>query len=298
MPADRPRPAGAARAPGGVPGPAVTRRAEGGARRRHAGRDQRPEQPDVGDGREPRRHRLRGRLLRRRPRRAVARQPRHLGAEGQHRQRLQPDAVTTDPARPGSRSRPPTSIPPCSRAAASSACSTATRSTPTSPTRRPGATSARRTTRWSAARSAASTSSAAACLYDARHELVGGVGVSGDTSCADHNIAWRVRADARTSTSSPASAASAATRAARQHRVRHHRQPGRRHGRQRGRLRTSDVPQHGRPSTLPAVRDAATRPRAGAHDRDRRLGRAGPRRAGDGSARSASVPRSLARSAA
>ena len=23
--------------------------------------------------------------------------------------------------------------------------------------------------------------------------LVGGVGVSGDTSCADHNIAWRVR---------------------------------------------------------------------------------------------------------
>ena len=30
-------------------------------------------------------------------------------------------------------------------------------------------------------------------LYAANHVLVGGVGVSGDTSCADHNIAWRVR---------------------------------------------------------------------------------------------------------
>jgi uncharacterized protein GlcG (DUF336 family) len=30
-------------------------------------------------------------------------------------------------------------------------------------------------------------------LYAAGKLLVGGVGVSGDTSCADHNIAWRVR---------------------------------------------------------------------------------------------------------
>jgi uncharacterized protein GlcG (DUF336 family) len=30
-------------------------------------------------------------------------------------------------------------------------------------------------------------------LYNANHNLVGGIGVSGDTSCADHNIAWRVR---------------------------------------------------------------------------------------------------------
>ncbi|WP_321477005.1 heme-binding protein [uncultured Paludibaculum sp.] len=30
-------------------------------------------------------------------------------------------------------------------------------------------------------------------LYAAGHTIVGGVGVSGDTSCADHNIAWRVR---------------------------------------------------------------------------------------------------------
>ena len=30
-------------------------------------------------------------------------------------------------------------------------------------------------------------------LYGAGKKIVGGVGVSGDTSCADHNIAWRVR---------------------------------------------------------------------------------------------------------
>lgn len=30
-------------------------------------------------------------------------------------------------------------------------------------------------------------------LYDAAGKLVGALGVSGDTSCADHNIAWRVR---------------------------------------------------------------------------------------------------------
>lgn len=30
-------------------------------------------------------------------------------------------------------------------------------------------------------------------LYNATGEIVGGVGVSGDSSCADHNIAWRTR---------------------------------------------------------------------------------------------------------
>ncbi|HKQ81412.1 MAG TPA: heme-binding protein [Steroidobacteraceae bacterium] len=30
-------------------------------------------------------------------------------------------------------------------------------------------------------------------LYDQKGILVGGIGVSGDTSCADHNIAWRTR---------------------------------------------------------------------------------------------------------
>jgi uncharacterized protein GlcG (DUF336 family) len=30
-------------------------------------------------------------------------------------------------------------------------------------------------------------------LYNAKGEIVGAIGVSGDTSCADHNIAWRAR---------------------------------------------------------------------------------------------------------
>ena len=30
-------------------------------------------------------------------------------------------------------------------------------------------------------------------LYDINHKVVGGLGVSGDTSCADHMIAWRTR---------------------------------------------------------------------------------------------------------
>ena len=30
-------------------------------------------------------------------------------------------------------------------------------------------------------------------LYNGSHQIVGAVGVSGDTSCADHNIAWRTR---------------------------------------------------------------------------------------------------------
>jgi uncharacterized protein GlcG (DUF336 family) len=30
-------------------------------------------------------------------------------------------------------------------------------------------------------------------LYNSKGVLVGGVGVSGDTSCADHNISWRTR---------------------------------------------------------------------------------------------------------
>jgi Haem degrading protein HbpS-like len=30
-------------------------------------------------------------------------------------------------------------------------------------------------------------------LYNASGKIVGGVGVSGDSSCADHNIAWRTR---------------------------------------------------------------------------------------------------------
>lgn len=32
-------------------------------------------------------------------------------------------------------------------------------------------------------------------LYDAKGKIVGGMGVSGDTSCADHVVAWKVRHD-------------------------------------------------------------------------------------------------------
>jgi hypothetical protein len=30
-------------------------------------------------------------------------------------------------------------------------------------------------------------------LYNASKQKIGALGVSGDTSCADHNVAWRVR---------------------------------------------------------------------------------------------------------
>lgn len=30
-------------------------------------------------------------------------------------------------------------------------------------------------------------------LYNSKHQLIGGLGVSGDSSCADHNISWRTR---------------------------------------------------------------------------------------------------------
>jgi uncharacterized protein GlcG (DUF336 family) len=34
-------------------------------------------------------------------------------------------------------------------------------------------------------------------LYNSDHELVGAIGVSGDSSCADHNIAWKTRSTLR-----------------------------------------------------------------------------------------------------
>jgi uncharacterized protein GlcG (DUF336 family) len=34
-------------------------------------------------------------------------------------------------------------------------------------------------------------------LYNSRKELIGGIGVSGDSSCADHNIAWKLRHNIR-----------------------------------------------------------------------------------------------------
>src|SRR5437016_566434 len=34
-------------------------------------------------------------------------------------------------------------------------------------------------------------------LYNSRGQLVGGLGVSGDSSCADHNIGWKTRSEER-----------------------------------------------------------------------------------------------------
>jgi len=34
-------------------------------------------------------------------------------------------------------------------------------------------------------------------LYNSQHQIIGGLGVSGDSSCADHNIAWRTRNNLR-----------------------------------------------------------------------------------------------------
>ena len=124
-----------------MPGPAVARGAQGRARRRDAGRDQRVEQPHVGDRREPRRRGLRGRLLRHEPRRAVAGQPRHLRPEGEHPPT--PSASTPRSSSNGSGQAKGLALvdrQPLFRRAAgrqpATACSTATRSTPPPPTSR------------------------------------------------------------------------------------------------------------------------------------------------------------------
>ena len=80
-------------------------------------------------------------------------------------------------------------------------------------------------------------------LYAAGKKIVGGVGVSGDTSCADHNIAWRVRNNLGLD-HLPESAESPATAASRQHHLRHQGQPEWRHWHQRRRVWPPDVPQY------------------------------------------------------
>ena len=80
----------------------------------------------VGHDRRSGRRGVRGGVHRQRSPAAVARQPRHFGAEGEHGELVQPARLC--------RSRRRISTPPCSRAAASSACRRAIRSRPTSPT--------------------------------------------------------------------------------------------------------------------------------------------------------------------
>ena len=85
--------------------------------------------------------------FRARPRRPVAGQPRDLGAEGEHRERVQPAGLALSTAN--------LLHARCSRAAACSGCRRATRSTPTPRTAATRRTTARRTIRWSASESAA-----------------------------------------------------------------------------------------------------------------------------------------------
>ena len=170
----------------GVPRPAFSRGAEGAARGSPRTGQRRIQPGHVGHRRQPRRRRLRGRVHRQQPRRSVARQPGDLRAEGQYRERLQPAGARALHRRSLYRRR--------SRAAACSACRRAIPWTPASPTAATRRTTVRATIRWSADGSAASTSSAAGSRSTTRNgKIVGGLGVSGDSSCADHNIAWRTR---------------------------------------------------------------------------------------------------------
>ena len=270
-----------------MPGSAVARGAQGGARHRDAGRDQRAEQPHVGDRREPRRRGVRGRLLRRESRRAVAGQPRHLRPEGEHGQRLQPRRHLVEqrigPGQgPGALDRQP-----LFRGAARAAASIGLQhSNPvdTDAAYEAGGSAAFGTAgdpMFNRAVGGVNVFGGGLGLYASGGRLVGGVGVSGDTSCADHYIAWRVRQALNLDFLAGVGGVSGDATRPGQHRLRHHRQPGWRQRRQQGRIRSPEVPQHGR--SVDAARGPLTprtRP-AGAARRDRRVDRADPRRAGD-----------------
>ena len=142
--------------------------------------------PDVGDSGGSSRRRRGRRPQRYRRGRSVARQPGHLGPEGEHRQRFQPGWAC-----PFERE----SLRPLrNRAAASSACRRAIR------LMQPWSTAATSTsygteTDFMVGKKPGGINvfGGGLALYDATGVLIGAVGLSGDTSCADHNIAWRVR---------------------------------------------------------------------------------------------------------
>ena len=91
-------------------------------------------------------------------------------------------------------------------------------------------------------------------LYASGGALVGGVGVSGDTSCADHNIAWRVRHALNLDFLAGVGGVSGDAARPGQHRLRHHRQPGGGTGNSAGGFGHPPCLNTGHPSTLPAVR--------------------------------------------
>ena len=84
-------------------------------------------------------------------------------------------------------------------------------------------------------------------LYAVGKMVVGGIGVSGDTSCADHNIAWRVRHNLGLDHLFGVAGGFWRSQSPGQHRLRHRAQPQRRHRQQRRRLWPSEMHQHGGP---------------------------------------------------
>ena len=78
-------------------------------------------------------------------------------------------------------------------------------------------------------------------LYAAGGVKTGGVGVSGDTSCTDHLIAWRVRKNLGLDHLGIVGGVSGDRDAPRQYRLRHRGQSLWRHGRERERLGPSDL---------------------------------------------------------
>ena len=100
----------------------------------------------------------------------------------------------TRSACPAWRSRPRTSTPRRSRAAACSACRRATRWTPASPTAATRRTTVSANDPMVGGRiGGVNVFGGGLALYNSNGKIVGGLGVSGDSSCADHNIAWRTR---------------------------------------------------------------------------------------------------------
>ena len=79
-------------------------------------------------------------------------------------------------------------------------------------------------------------------LYDASGAVIGAVGVSGDTSCADHSIAWKVRDYLLVGPNSDAASWTMCRAASIRERPRQHRLRHRRERRQPQRLGPPDVP--------------------------------------------------------
>ena len=125
---------------------------------------------------------------------ASGRKPGDLGSESHYRQCLQPSPRSRrSPAGPGAVDGQSL----CHGAAGRQFLRAAVQPSGRSPgrlSRQPQKTTVSPRTRWSGAGWEASTSPEGVwSLYDNQGDLLGGLGVSGDTSCTDHVVAWKVR---------------------------------------------------------------------------------------------------------